>query len=130
MMNASKFSNVVYAALCVTTLLLVQGCEKPKEVKGIMVPGEAFIDGRDPGGKYTEMVVDVSCGAALDSQRCCRLRHNVKVEVVKTQEISDKDLVRFQIRSPACQGEGWLSHTQLAKEENAPVGKVIEGPRD
>ena len=119
------FFKSLRSSLLVTLALLgaAFGCESPKEIRGLSVPGEAYLSGHTPDKLKTYLVVSVYRGPEEGAERRCRLRHKIKVEVVKAVEVN-AELTRFEIKHKAC--SGWVSHHHLSKTPLEPVGEVID----
>lgn len=87
----------------------------------IVVPGEAFLDGRDMEANPPLTVMNINVWDAVPRRRVvCRLSHGTKVALTAVRRSSGENRYYFRLRGQGC--DGWIPETFLSINAQRPVG--------
>lgn len=89
-----------------------------------VIPGTAFMDGRDPEANLTVMTMSVFEELEI-SRLVCVLEHGTEVSVLDSKDESDSGgKMNFKIdNNEGC--KGWVSWRHLGPEQVEPIGDEI-----
>ena len=93
-----------------------------KTEKGdFLVPGRAFLDGRDLHARPPRTVMQVQVWSSpARTQPVCTPEHGTEVDLVEVQRNVQEERFYFRVKAPNC--EGWLPGSSLSVKKQPPVG--------
>jgi hypothetical protein len=94
---------------------------KTAEGEVLIVPGKAFIDGRDLEAKPVLTIMQINIwGEVPRGKIACKLEHGSEVQLLEAQNYAPESRYYFLLQSGSC--EGWLSENFLSTAKQEPIG--------